>query len=56
MLTHYPLSCIPGYGTYRRITNLDLLWISGSWTHQITIGADELPPGGDYYTFYAPIY
>src|SRR5215475_13591521 len=43
------------YVTTASRTNYYGIWISGSWTHQITIGADELPPGGDYYTFYAPI-
>lgn len=31
------------------------IWISGSWTHTIDVGASGLPAGGSYYTSYAPI-
>lgn len=43
------------YVTTRDGTSYYGIWISGTWTHQITIGADTLPAGGSYYTFYAPI-
>jgi len=31
------------------------IWISGTWTHAINIGIDGLPPGGTFWTSYAPI-
>jgi hypothetical protein len=31
------------------------IWLSGSWSHQVNVGANQLPAGGSYYTFYAPI-
>jgi hypothetical protein len=31
------------------------IWISGTWKHRINVGASALPPGGSYYTSYAPI-
>jgi len=31
------------------------IWIAGTWTHQIDVGATALPAGGSYYTSYAPI-
>ena len=31
------------------------IWISGTWRHRISVGADDLPTGGSYYTSYAPI-
>lgn len=36
-------------------TNYYGIWISGTWKHQLNVGADALPAGGSYYTFYAPI-
>ncbi|HZM75857.1 MAG TPA: DUF5980 family protein [Candidatus Limnocylindrales bacterium] len=43
------------YVTTRGGTNYYGVWISGTWTHRITIGADALPAGGSYFTSYAPI-
>jgi hypothetical protein len=31
------------------------IWISGTWAHQINVGAQALPAGGSYYTSYAPV-
>jgi hypothetical protein len=31
------------------------IWISGTWRHRVNVGAQDLPAGGSYYTFYAPI-
>ena len=31
------------------------IWISGTWTHSVSIGIDGLPAGGSFTTSYAPI-
>jgi hypothetical protein len=43
------------YVSTRGGTNYYGIWISGTWRHQINVGAEALPAGGSYYTFYAPI-
>jgi hypothetical protein len=43
------------YVSTRGDTDYYGIWIAGTWTHQITIGATGLPAGGSYYTSYAPI-
>ena len=43
------------YVSTRGDTNYYGIWLSGAWSHQINVGADQLPAGGSYYTFYAPV-
>jgi len=43
------------YVSTRGDTNYYGIWISGSWTHRINVGASALPVGASYTTSYAPI-
>ena len=43
------------YVTTRTGTNYYGIWIAGTWKRRINVGAQALPAGASYYTFYAPI-
>ena len=43
------------YVSIRGGTNYYGIWIAGTWTHQISVGASGLPAGDSYFTTYAPI-
>jgi hypothetical protein len=52
LIDNHQRSC---YVSSRGGTSYYGIWISGSWTRRINVGASDLPTGASYYTSYAPI-